>query len=257
MLAEGRFVHADGSAVLAEEPYRPHTFVWFHRELRAEPEVPGGLTVLHRDDRVVVVDKPPFLSSIPRGRHVTQSVVVRLRDQLGLPELTPAHRLDRITSGLLLLTTARRWRGPYQSLFEQRAVGKVYRALAPLRTDLAEPVLVRSHIRKQRGVLQAEEVPGAAVNAETLVQLDRVHGAHGEYRLEPRTGRTHQLRLHLCSLGIPIVGDPLYPTVRDVEVDDFSDPLQLLAAELSFRDPVDGRPRSFRSERTLPLPAAG
>ncbi|WP_197679334.1 pseudouridine synthase [Auraticoccus monumenti] len=255
MLSDQRFVHQDGTPVLADEPYRPHTFVWFHRDLRAEPDVPGELVVLHRDERVVVVDKPPFLSSIPRGRHVAQSVVVRLRDELGLPELAPAHRLDRITSGVLLMTTERRWRGPYQSLFEHRAVHKSYRAVAPVREDLVLPLVVRSHIRKVRGVLQAEEVPGAPVNAETLVELETVTDGLGHYRLTPRTGRTHQLRLHLHSLAIPILGDPLYPVVRDVDVDDFSEPLQLLAAELSFTDPVDGRTRHLVSRRTLPLPA--
>ena len=110
MLAAGAFVYADGAVLGAQDPYRPHTFVFFHRELRDEPPVPGSLLVLHRDERIVVVDKPPFLSTIPRGQHVLQSVVVRLRDELGLPELSPVHRLDRITSGVLVLTTGRRWR---------------------------------------------------------------------------------------------------------------------------------------------------
>lgn len=255
MLGAARFVHQDGTPLTAGEPYRPHTFVWFHRDLREEPDVPGELVVLHRDERVVVVDKPPFLSTIPRGRHVAQSVVVRLRDELGLPELAPAHRLDRITSGVLLLTTEPRWRGRYQSLFEQRAVHKRYRAVAPVRQDLLLPLVVRSHLRKVRGVLQAEEVPGAPANAETLVELEAVVDGLGHYRLTPRTGRTHQLRLHLHSLGIPILGDPLYPEVRDVDVDDFSEPLQLLAAELSFTDPVDGTARRLVSPRTLPLPS--
>ncbi len=253
MLAAGRFVHADAAPVRADEPYRPHTFVWFHRDLREEPAVPGRVQVLHRDERLVVVDKPPFLSSIPRGRHVAQSAVVRLRAELGLPELAPAHRLDRLTSGVLMLTTERRWRGPYQSLFEQRAVAKVYTALAPLRPHLAEGAVLRSHIRKQRGVLQAEELPGAPANAETRVELVEARGELAVYRLHPLTGRTHQLRLQLCSQGAPIVGDPLYPEVRDVDVDDFTAPLQLLAAELSFTDPVDGRPRRFTSSRRLPV----
>ena len=152
----------------AEDPYAPHVFVWFHRDLRDEPEVTAPIHVVHRDDRLVVVDKPPFLSSIPRGRHVMQSVVVRLRAELGLPELSPLHRLDRVTSGLLMLATEARWRGPYQTLFEHRAVHKTYWALAPLREDLTFPVVVRNHIRKERGSWQAEVVPDAPVNAETL-----------------------------------------------------------------------------------------
>lgn len=254
MLADGRFVYDDGAPVGTGDAYRPHTFVWFHRDLRDEAEVPGELTVLHRDERLVVVDKPPFLSTIPRGRHVRQSVVVRLRDELGLPELSPLHRLDRVTSGVLMLATERRWRGPYQSLFEQRRVRKSYLALAPWREDLALPLTVTNHIRKTRGVWQAEVVPGAPANAETLVEVESRLGDLAVYRLTPRTGRTHQLRLHLHDLGLPIVGDPLYPDVLDVSVDDFTRPLQLLAAAVELVDPVDGRERRFVSARQLPLP---
>jgi len=272
MLAEGRFVYDDLRPVGEGDRYTPHTFVWFHRELRDEPVVPGELHVVHQDERLVVVDKPAFLATIPRGKHVQQSVVVRLREELGLPELSPLHRLDRVTSGLVMLATERRWRGPHQLLFERRQVHKTYRALAPYRPDLQLPATVRNHLRKEPGVWQGEVVPGAPVNAETLVQLesrlegdgrdgrDGGDGGDGElaiYRLTPRTGRTHQLRLHLLGLGIPIVDDPLYPEVGDMLVDDFRRPLQLLACELAFTDPVDGLPRSFETVRRLPLaPAA-
>ncbi|MGJ9422878.1 pseudouridine synthase [Aeromicrobium sp. CF3.5] len=253
MLAAGRFVHDDGSAVLEHETYTPHTFVWFHRDLPDEVPVPGQIEVVHRDERLLVVDKPAFLSSIPRGQHIRESVVVRLRDELGLPELSPLHRLDRITSGLLMLATERRWRGPYQSMFQAGTVRKTYRALAPVRPDLQLPVTVRNHLAKQRAVWQAEVRPGATPNAETVVELESVLDGLGVYRLTPRTGRTHQLRVHLLGLGIPIVDDPLYPEVLDVAIGDFSSPLQLLAAELAFTDPIDGSQRSFQSGRQLPL----
>jgi tRNA pseudouridine32 synthase/23S rRNA pseudouridine746 synthase len=252
-LAAGRFVYDDRRPVLDDDPYHPHTFVWFHRDLRDEVSVPGELTIVHRDERIIVVDKPPFLSTIPRGQHVRQSVVVRLRHELGLPELSTLHRLDRVTSGLLLLATERRWRGPYQVMFEHGTVRKTYRALAPWRADLTMPVTVRNHIHKTRGAWRAEVVPDAPINAETLIEVESRHGQLAIYRLTPRTGRTHQLRLHLHGLGIPIEGDPLYPVVRETSIDDFSRPLQLLASELEFVDPVDGTTRTFVSERRLPI----
>jgi tRNA pseudouridine32 synthase/23S rRNA pseudouridine746 synthase len=253
LLADERFVYDDLRPVRDDDPYAPYTFVWFHRDLRDEPEVPGSLRVIHRDERLVVIDKPAFLSAIPRGDHVVQSVVVRLRAELGLPELSTLHRLDRVTSGVLMLATEQRWRAPYQRLFERGAVRKTYRALAPWRADLELPITVRNHIAKERGAWRAEVVPDAPVNAETAVDVESRDGELAIYRLSPRTGRTHQLRLHLYGLGIPIVDDPLYPVVREVSVDDFSRPLQLLASELSFTDPVDGTERSFESVRSLPL----
>ncbi|MBL3686654.1 pseudouridylate synthase [Leucobacter zeae] len=258
-LADERFVLETGEPLRASAVYRPHTFVWFYRDLPEEASVPGEIAVVHRDDRIVVIDKPPFLSSIPRGRHVSESVVVRMRHALGLPELSPMHRLDRVTSGLLILATERRWRGAYQSMFMRGEVSKTYLAAAAVRDDLELPVTVRTHLRKRHGTWQGEEVPGAEPNAESVVELLRElpdgagRARRGVYRLTPRTGKTHQLRLHMLGLGIPIEGDPLYPEILPVAVDDFSTPLQLLASELRFRDPVDGTEREFVSSRPFPL----
>jgi tRNA pseudouridine32 synthase / 23S rRNA pseudouridine746 synthase len=106
---------------------------------------------------------------------------------------------------------------------------------------------VRSRIIKRRGHLQAVCEPGVP-NAETLVELLSTDGL---YRLTPRTGRTHQLRVQMASLGVPITGDPLYPNIIDVAADDFSTPLQLLAQRIEFDDPLTGKRREVASLRTL------
>jgi len=203
---------------------------------------------LFQDQNLVVVDKPHFLATMPRGRHVAQTALVRLRRQLGLPELSPAHRLDRLTAGVLVFTTHREIRGAYQTLFARGAVDKTYLARAAVDPSTSLPLTVRSRIVKRRGNLQAVEEPGEP-NAETVVELVSPDGL---YRLTPRTGRTHQLRMHMAALGVPIYGDPLYPNVVDVAADDFSTPLQLLAGRLEFDDPIHGGRHEFVSQRRLP-----
>ncbi len=86
--------------------------------------------MLYRDDDIVVVDKPPFLATMPRGSHVARTALVRLRKDLVLPEFSPAHRLDRLTAGVLLFTARREVRGAYQTLFARGLVRKTYLARA-------------------------------------------------------------------------------------------------------------------------------
>ncbi|MDN5796079.1 MAG: pseudouridine synthase [Intrasporangium sp.] len=250
-LRAGEFVDAQGVPVPADAPFVPRSVVWTHRDLPDEVVVPFEIDVLHRDARLVVLDKPHFLATMPRGRHVVQSALAKARVLTGLPRLAPAHRLDRPTAGVLLLTTEPRWRGLYQGVFAAGQVHKEYLAVAPVRSGLELPLVRRTHVAKQHGVHQAREVAGAPPNAETLVELVEQRDGLGRYRLTPRTGRTHQLRCQLDGLGIPIVNDPLYPVDRQVAADDFSSPLQLLAAVLELVDPVDGRRRRFETRRHL------
>ncbi|MGW1675896.1 RluA family pseudouridine synthase [Saccharopolyspora sp. NPDC002376] len=249
MLREGLIVGVDGPLGL-DTPFTPGAFIWFHRDLPVETPVPFAIDVLHRDEHLLVVDKPHFLATTPRGGHVLETALVRLRRELDLPQLSPAHRLDRLTAGLVMFVITPQHRGAYQTLFHDRLVHKEYEAVAGFTPDLEFPRTVRSRIHKQRGVLAAEEVPGEP-NSETRVELVEQRGDLGRYRLLPRTGRTHQLRVHLNSLGVPIVGDELYPVVRERAADDFSQPLQLLAKVLELTDPITGEQRRFESRRTL------
>jgi tRNA pseudouridine32 synthase / 23S rRNA pseudouridine746 synthase len=242
----GEVVCADGSVVTAGTVLPPNSVVYLYRELRDEVEVPFEVPVLYRDNDIVVVDKPHFLATMPRGRHVAQTATVRLRRELNLPELSPAHRLDRLTAGVLVFTVRREVRGAYQTMFARGLVSKTYLSRAGVDPHLRFPRVVWSRIIKRRGRLQAVERPDRP-NAETLVE----HLGDGLYRLTPRTGRTHQLRVHMASLGLPILGDPLYPDTVEVAADDFSQPLQLLAWRLQFDDPLSGRRHDFVSQRTL------
>ncbi len=242
----GEVVTPDGTVVGVRTVLPPGAHVYLYRELREEVTVPFDLPILHRDDDIVVVDKPHFLATMPRGRHVAQTALVRLRRELDMPALSPAHRLDRLTAGVLVFTTRREVRGAYQTMFTRGLVDKTYLARAGVNPEVPQPTVVRSRIVKQRGQLQAAEVPGEP-NAETRIE----HLGDGLYRLTPRTGRTHQLRVHMASLGLPIAGDPLYPNVVDVAPDDFSRPLQLIAHRLEFDDPFTGERRAFVSSRSL------
>jgi tRNA pseudouridine32 synthase/23S rRNA pseudouridine746 synthase len=234
--------------------------VWFHRELPDEVPVPFPLEIVHRDEHIVVADKPHFLATTPRGGHVAETALARLRRMLDLPALTAAHRLDRLTAGLVLFTVRPGERGAYQTLVRDRRVRKEYEAVAPYDPGLVLPRTVRSRIVKERGVLAAREVPGEP-NAQSRVELlghrpseSAAEGPGGlaRYRLVPTTGQTHQLRVHMTALGVPILGDPLYPEVTGpVPAGDFRRPLQLLARTLEFTDPVTGEERRFRSGRTL------
>jgi tRNA pseudouridine32 synthase/23S rRNA pseudouridine746 synthase len=129
-------------------------------------------------------------------------------------------------------------------------VGKEYEAIAPYDSALSLPVTVHSRIVKEKGVIVAQEVPGPP-NAETVVDLVEHRVGLGRYRLRPLTGRTHQLRLHLAGLGIPILNDDFYPVLTEKPLDDFTNPLQLLAKVLEFDDPLTGQHRRFESRLRL------
>ncbi|GAB2848943.1 RluA family pseudouridine synthase [Lentzea nigeriaca] len=245
MLREERIWSVSGPLGL-DAPFVPDSYIWFHRDLPVEVPVPFDVSVVYRDDDIVVADKPHFLATIPRGQHIMQTALVKLRDSLGLPDLSPAHRLDRVTAGLVLFVVRRELRGKYQTMFRDRLVTKEYEAIAPYSPSLTLPTVVRSRIIKERGIITAFEVDGEP-NAETHVSLVEHRNGLGRYHLKPLTGRTHQLRLHMSGLGVPIVNDDFYPVLRERPLDDFSSPLQLLARTLSFVDPVTGEERSFTS----------
>ncbi|MCB5291752.1 RluA family pseudouridine synthase [Arthrobacter sp. SO3] len=258
----GEIVGEAGIPLDRATPLRNHTFIWYYRTLPPEIRIPVELNILHQDEHLLVVDKPHFLPTTPGGTYIQESALVRLRNQLELPDLIPMHRLDRMTAGILLLSTNPETRGKYQVLFEKRQVQKEYECVAaaepaPGHPAVGFPAVVRNRMTKSRSYLLAEVIDGEP-NAETRIERLRTFDGPDNpaeaaarrralYRLEPHSGKTHQLRVHMASLGLGIVNDAFYPDLLDKAPDDYSKPLQLLARGIRFVDPISGVPVQYRS----------
>ncbi|WP_372469379.1 pseudouridine synthase [Microbacterium maritypicum] len=250
----GDIVRADGSPVPRDAPLGSVEFVWYYREPAVETRMPFEIEILHRDDHLVVVDKPHFLPTTPGGKFLQNSALVRLRNLLDNAELAPIHRLDRATAGLLMFSTRPATRGAYQLLFEKRQVQKVYEAVSELPgngTLPAFPVVYRNNIDKLRGQVRVQVDDAKEPNSETLVELIRTDDRVVHTLLRPHSGKMHQLRVHLAALGIGILNDRFYPELQEDLPDDYDRPLQLLARELRFVDPISGQDRVFTTRRTL------
>ena len=249
-MARGEVVDHAGVCLRPDSPYRWGICIFYYRELEAETVIPFEERVLYRDAHILVADKPHFLPVTPSGRFLHETLLVRLKKKLQLPDLTPIHRLDRETAGVIIFSHNAASRGAYQSLFQQRAVHKVYEALAPTLPGRDFPFTYRSRMVDGTPFFRMQEVAGEP-NSETRIDLIEQRGALSRYRLQPLTGRKHQLRVHLAALGMPIVNDAFYPIALPCKADDMSQPLQLLARAIAFNDPISGQARFFESERTL------
>lgn len=256
-LARGDVLDAQGRPLRADTPCTPGQVAWYWRALPTEARVPFDIAVLHRCEHLVAVDKPHFLPVTPGGRYLQQTVLVRLKRLLGCDALVPLHRLDRETAGVVLFTVQPATRGAYHDVFRQRRVHKVYEAVAPWREGLTFPQHCSHRLEERpgRAFMQMRAVAGEP-NAHTRVELlERLPGRLAHYALHPVTGCKHQLRFQMAALGLPLLGDRIYPRLLPAEGADapldFSQPLQLLAREIGFTDPVTGAPRLFRSRRGL------
>ena len=248
----------DGTVLSPHSILRAGQDIYFYRMPAEEAPVPYDIPVVYEDDNLLVANKPPFMATMPRARHIVQTATVQLRRTTGIDELAPAHRLDRLTSGILLFTKRREIRGAYQTMFAERKVHKVYQAIAP-DVGIKPGTVWRSRMEKTPGEIQGRIEEGAP-NAETNVVevepitdktvLEAIHGPQpplAQYTLAPTTGKTHQLRLHLWAADAPILGDPIYPDILPEDAEDFRVPMHLAATKLSFTDPLDGTERSFEA----------
>lgn len=252
-MADGLLVDEAGQPVPRQAAYRPHTRLYYYRDVPAEAPIPFEAEILFQDGHLLAVDKPHFLPMVPGGRYLQETLLVRLKQQLGIDTLVPLHRIDRETAGMALFGIRPEERDAYHALFRDRAVHKEYEAIAPWRADLALPLTRRSRMVEGTPFFRLQEADGPP-NSETRVEVvERLLGEDGRwarYRLSPLTGRRHQLRVHMAGLGIPIRYDRFYPEV-DNSPENFARPLQLLARAIGFTDPLTGEPRRFESRRSL------
>ena len=259
-MTHGDVVGEDGLPLPPHTPYLNGQRVYYWRALAQEAVIPFEASVVYRDAHLVVADKPHFLPVTPGGRYVQQSLLVRLKRALGIPDLSPLHRIDRETAGLVVFSVRPADRDAYQRLFRERRVHKTYEAIAPAADGFEAPVIRQSHIRECEDAFfkmrETEPHEGLAPNSETRIALLERHGPWARYRLQPVTGKRHQLRVHMNGLGLPIVGDQFYPIVQKApgDAEDYAEPLRLLAQAIAFDDPITGERRSFQSGQHLSWP---
>ena len=249
-LAMGDVVDDAGQPVAAQCTYTPLRRLYYYRAVPGEPRIPFDEVVLWQDAHLLVVDKPHFLPVLPSGKYLQETVLTRLKNRLGLDALSPIHRIDRDTAGLVLFSVQTATRDAYQALFRERRVNKTYEAIAPWNPDLQWPIRRETRIVQSAHFMQQMEVDGPP-NTLTHIAPLQVNGQTAKYELKPVTGHRHQLRVHMAALGLPIVGDGIYPVLTPEGQVDYARPLQLLAKTIEFLDPMNGQMRRFESQRAL------
>ena len=249
-MARGLVNASNGVTVTEGSVYTHGQMICYSREVTDEPLSLEVETILYQDAEIIVVDKPHGTVVTPAGSHVKRSLLHRLKEQTGFADLAPLHRLDKDTAGLILFGIQQTSRAAYHELFAKNRVQREYLAIA--RLD-AEPHGSRWRIENRLGPaapwFRRGVVEGPA-NAITDIELLEIRNGCGLFRLRPQTGKKHQLRVHMASMGFPIVGDPLYPEVNPSS----GGTLQLLAKRLSFADPITGARKDFESMRKLNHP---
>jgi tRNA pseudouridine32 synthase/23S rRNA pseudouridine746 synthase len=249
-----RFEHrhvfgADGHPLAPELPFRAPFEVHYYRPF-VEAPIPVQESILYEDDCLIAADKPHFLPVHPAGKYLRETLVERLRQRLGCADLSPLHRLDRATAGVVLFVRNPATRGSYQNLFRDRLVEKRYEALAPPMPGRVFPLEYASRLERHADGFRSQEVAGEP-NAHTRIEVIECGPGLWRYALYPRSGQMHQLRAQMSALGAPIVNDDWYPTAQPSGRDDYSRPLQLLAQRISFVDPLTGELREFCSQLSL------
>ncbi len=236
--------------------FQPNTYIYYYRRVQDEELIPFEEQIIYQDEHLLIADKPHFLPVTPGGHYLQETLLVRLRNKTGIQDLSPIHRIDRETAGLVAFSKIPSERDLYQALFRERQVIKVYEAIAPYLDHLKDrfPIHYQSRIEESEQFMQMHEVDGEP-NSDTTIHLLEVKSSWARYRLELGSGKKHQLRVHMNALGMPIQNDQIYPELKPHKShgQDYSKPLQLVARQLSFVDPITGQQRDFHSSFTVSL----
>jgi len=259
-MRDGKVHWHDGTLITEQTPYQAQQRVYYYREVASEPRIPFSERIVFEDEHLLVAFKPHFLALTPGGIYVNECLQQRLRNRTGNESLQALHRLDRVTAGLVLFAKNAQSRALYHGLFAKREIHKTYQAIAKIdhtpgvQTEnlVGREWVVKNHMSQAQPSFRMQVTDGPA-NTHSVIRCLQQNQQFALFELEPVTGKTHQLRVHMQSLGHPILNDKYYPTLQQESADDYQKPLQLLAQSLSFTDPLTGEAREFHCGTQLRL----
>jgi len=255
-ITDGKVHRQDGSLITPQCPFKTQQRIFYYREVENEPIIPFKETIIFQDNHILVAYKPHFLPVTPGGLFVNECLQNRLRNSTGITDLQALHRLDRVTAGLVIFSKNTQTRHCYHELFKTKKIQKTYQAIAKISNEKnligqqweiknrLEPAVPRFRMKVSDGPF----------NSHSLIKCVEQSNQHALFELNPVTGKTHQLRVHMESLGWPILHDKYYPTLEPLSADNYQSPLQLLAKTLQFIDPVTLQQRKFTFDGELSLP---
>jgi tRNA pseudouridine32 synthase/23S rRNA pseudouridine746 synthase len=254
-MADGKVHWHDGSLINSQTAFAAQQRVYYYREVEVEPIIPFAEQIIFQDELILVAYKPHFLPVTPGGGYVEECLQNRLRNITGNSNLQAVHRIDNGTAGLVLFSVNPNSRQQYHGLFETQQVNKTYQAIASTTNKAAridQQWEIKNRLEKTEPRFLMHIVEGVA-NSHSRIRCLKTSADNALFELSPITGKTHQLRLHMQSLGWPLLNDTYYPELQPSKPDDYSKPLQLLAQKLEFIDPVTHQARSFSSNTELKL----
>ena len=249
----GLIFFKNGKKIQKDSLYTPLSTILYYKTADKEPFVPFDEKIIYRDEHIIAVNKPSFLPVMPAGKYINENLLTRLKKKTGNQDIVPVNRIDRETSGIVLFSVNKKTRGIYQSLFMYQKVKKTYYAITE--SDFCLPCkdfLIQSRIVKGKPWFTMKSIKGE-INARTIVRPVKKKDKRTLFCVTPLTGKKHQIRIHLSSIGCKIINDRIYPDLLPENTIDFQHPLQLQSKSLEFVDPLTDKIFEFISRDHLDL----